>query len=311
MAHPGISLAPIHAIMLRKRFNLLFYLTVAMPSALALIYYGLIASNVYLSESRFVVRGPLRLAQAGPTALRQGAAVGRAQDDTYSVHEFLISRDALSALEQQIAIRAMYANKNADFINRFPGIDRNDSFEGFFRYYKDRTTIDYDSVSSITTLKVRAFAAEDARRINDQLLNITEKRFSEFNDRAHRELIKIAEQGVAVARERAATIETDLASSRDKVPPPTTSPPSEQHDRLMLDKLFVEKQLAAALSALESARGDALRTPFYLERVVLPNLPDYAVEPRRIRSILLTLVLGLIAWGVLSLLVASVKEHLG
>jgi capsular polysaccharide transport system permease protein len=42
---------------------------------------------------------------------------------------------------------------------------------------------------------------------------------------------------------------------------------------------------------------------------VQPNLPDMAVEPRRIRSTFMVLALGLVLWGVLSLVVSSVKEH--
>jgi capsular polysaccharide transport system permease protein len=34
-----------------------------------------------------------------------------------------------------------------------------------------------------------------------------------------------------------------------------------------------------------------------------------ALEPRRIRSVLVVFLLGLILWGVLSLIVSSVKEH--
>jgi capsular polysaccharide transport system permease protein len=33
------------------------------------------------------------------------------------------------------------------------------------------------------------------------------------------------------------------------------------------------------------------------------------MEPRRLRAVLAVFVLGLVAWGVLSLLVASVREH--
>ena len=40
-----------------------------------------------------------------------------------------------------------------------------------------------------------------------------------------------------------------------------------------------------------------------------PNLPDKAAEPRRLRSMLMVLILGIIVWGVVSLVVASVKEH--
>ena len=84
---------------------------------------------------------------------------------------------------------------------------------------------------------------------------------------------------------------------------------SAVYDRLQLEKVFAERQLATALVALETARNEAQRKQLYLERLVQPNLPDKALEPRRIRSILMVLALGLVLWGVVSLVVASVKEH--
>jgi len=41
----------------------------------------------------------------------------------------------------------------------------------------------------------------------------------------------------------------------------------------------------------------------------LLQLPDKAIEPKRLRTVLMVLVLGLIVWGVLSLVVSSVREH--
>ena len=59
----------------------------------------------------------------------------------------------------------------------------------------------------------------------------------------------------------------------------------------------------------EQARNEAQRKQLYLGRVAQPNLPDYPVEPRRLRNIAATLMLGLIVWGILSILVAGVREH--
>ena len=56
-------------------------------------------------------------------------------------------------------------------------------------------------------------------------------------------------------------------------------------------------------------RSEARRKQVYLERVVMPNRPDEALEPRRARAIIATLVVGLLMWGVLSMLVAGVREH--
>ena len=80
-------------------------------------------------------------------------------------------------------------------------------------------------------------------------------------------------------------------------------------ERLSIEKTFAEKQLAGSLAALESAKSEALRKQLYLERLVQPNLPDKSVEPRRVRSVFMILLLGLVAWGVISLLVASIREH--
>jgi len=63
------------------------------------------------------------------------------------------------------------------------------------------------------------------------------------------------------------------------------------------------------MAALENARNEADRKQLYLERLVQPNLPDIAIEPKRLRSIVVVFVLGMIAWGILSLLLAGVREH--
>jgi len=82
-----------------------------------------------------------------------------------------------------------------------------------------------------------------------------------------------------------------------------------EFERLTVESIFSDKQLGVALADLESARNEALRQQLYLERLVQPNLPDKAMEPRRIRSVFTVLLVGLIAWGVFSLLIAAVREH--
>jgi capsular polysaccharide transport system permease protein len=84
---------------------------------------------------------------------------------------------------------------------------------------------------------------------------------------------------------------------------------SPEFDRLALEKTFADRQLGTALAALDSARSEAARKQLYLERLVQPNLPDRAVEPRRLRAVVTVLLVGLMLWGVVSLVVAGVREH--
>ena len=40
-----------------------------------------------------------------------------------------------------------------------------------------------------------------------------------------------------------------------------------------------------------------------------PNLPDRSVEPRRLRTVVTVLLVGLILWGVVGLVLSSIREH--
>ena len=65
------------------------------------------------------------------------------------------------------------------------------------------------------------------------------------------------------------------------------------------------------MNSLEEARNEARRKQAYVERIVQPSLPDEAQEPRRLRGIFATFVLGLIAWAILTMLLAGIREHHG
>jgi capsular polysaccharide transport system permease protein len=361
---------------LKRRFNTIFVITVLLPTAVACLYFGVIASDVYISESRFVVRNPQRQSVAGGLgSLLQGTGFARSQDDTYSVHDYVLSRDALHELDKQLQIRKAFESQNVDWFNRFPGPSPDDSFEAFYKHYRKYVSVDYDTVSSITTLYVRAYTAEDSRNINDLLLKMGERLVNNLNDRSRQDLIQVAQREVQNAEERAKAAAVGLSGYRtrqsvfdpdrqsalqlqgvaklqeellaaeaqlnqvQKLSPDNPQIPSLKSrieslrrtiaaesskvagadgsftskstafDRLQLEKVFAERQLATALASLETARNEAQRKQLYLERLVQPNLPDKALEPRRIRNVFTVLLLGLIFWGVVSLVVASVREH--
>jgi capsular polysaccharide transport system permease protein len=84
---------------------------------------------------------------------------------------------------------------------------------------------------------------------------------------------------------------------------------SVEYERLALERDYADKHLVAAMATLAQAREEAQRKQLYLERVVQPNLPDSAIEPKRLRAVLTTLVFSLIGWALLSLLIAGVREH--
>lgn len=359
-----------------RGINRLFLITVAAPTLISGIYFGLVASDVYISESRFVVRSPQRQnSVTGLGALLQGAGFSKAQDDTYAVHDYMKSRDALQQLEAQINISKSFSSDRIDLFSKFGGFGFADSFEDLHQYFQKHLQIDLDTASSISTVKVRAYNAEDAVQINEKLIELSEALVNQLNERGRKDMIRFAQEEVAIAEKNAKeaalalsafrnqknvfdpekqsalqlqqisklqdemiatklqliqiktatpnnpqianlekrvdALQADILTETGKVVGGGTSlsTKASEYERLTLDRAFSDKQLATALASLEQARNDAQRKQLYLERIVQPSKPDMAMEPRRLRSFLATVVLGLITWGILTMLLAGIKEH--
>nr|VFJ48666.1 MAG: capsular polysaccharide transport system permease protein [Candidatus Kentron sp. DK] len=359
-----------------KGISVLFLATVAIPTLLATIYFGFIASDVYVSESRFVVRSPERQSASPLGFILQDAGFSRADDDTFAVQDFILSRDALQSLDEDLGIRRAFSSGLIDRFNRFPGPFQDDNFEGFYAYYENQVEMQLDSISSIATLTVRAFTSWDAYAMNLKLLEYAEALINKLNERGRQDMIRFAADEVAGLEEKAKTAALALARYRNEagvIDPEKQSeiplqqiaklqdeliatkgqilqiervarqnpqlPSLRQHaallkreieaetlrvagkgdqslaskaaeyQRLALEKEFADTMLASAMSNLEQARNEAQRQQLYLERIVQPNHPDVAVEPRRALIILVVFVLGLIAWGVLRMLSAGIREH--
>ena len=359
-----------------KGVNLLFLFAVVLPTLLSAFYFGLIASGTYISESSFVIRGPERQTANPLGMILKGAGFTRSQDDGYAVQDFILSRDALRALDEQQGIRKAFAGKDVDIFSRFGGIEWwDDSFEALHQYYQKHVDVQLDSVSSVVTLTTRAFTAEDSFRMNQLLLEMSEALVNQLNERGRQDMIRFAAHEVAMAEaqakeaaltlaqyrnekgvidpERQSTIPLQqiakmqdelittkiqlgqlqlLAENNPQIPALTKrakfleaeieaqsmrvagggrslASKAAEFQRFALEKEFADKQLSIAMASLEQARNEAQRKQLYLERIAQPSKPDMAMEPRRIRGIAAACILGLIAYGVITILIAGIREH--
>jgi capsular polysaccharide transport system permease protein len=84
-----------------------------------------------------------------------------------------------------------------------------------------------------------------------------------------------------------------------------------EYQRLQLESQIADRRLTGAMNSLQEASDEARRKQAYVERIVEPSLADDAQEPRRLRSILATLILGLVGWAIARMLLAGIREHHG
>nr|WP_167302664.1 hypothetical protein [Sphingobium vermicomposti] len=360
---------------LRKK-NSLFLAVVVLPTIISILYFGIFASDVYISESRFVVKATKQSVSDGVGLLLQSAGFNNANEEVYATNDYIISRSALQQLNRDGAVTSAYTAPGISIFDRFNPLGGNGSFERLFKYYSGRIAITSDSRSAISTLVVRAYSSQDAVKLNSRLLELAEDMVNRLNARGREDLIKYARAEVEHAKQQARVASQALAAYRNRwgvvdpqqqaaiqlqmvsklqdelitvksqliqlrafTPENPQIPVLEKRvrilsqeideqtglvagdankslaaatvefQRLQLENGFAERQLAGAMASLQEAQNEARRKQVYVERIVNPNRPDTALEPRRLRGIFATFVVGLIAWGILSLLLAGVREH--
>lgn len=358
-----------------RRMGPLFWLTVVLPTLLATLYFGFLASDVYISESRYVVRSPEKRQQSGLGVLLGSAGFSSASEEVRAAQGFIGSRDALRAINDDDFVRNAWGNASVSIFDRFNPLGWSGSFEDLYQYYGGKVDAQYDAETGITTLTVRAFKAQEAQSINARLLERSEQLVNNLNIRGSEDLVRYAEREVEEARAQASTAALELSNYRNRkgvIDPErqaavqlqmisklqdeligarmqllqlsrlaaenpqipvlrvriagleqaideqlgaiagsdgSLSETAAEYQRLQVQREFADQQLGLSLAALQDARNEARRQVAYVERVAQPSLPDEALEPRRIRGILATLIVGLVAWGILTMLLAGVREH--
>ena len=200
-----------------RTLNLWFWAIVGLPTLLAGVYYFAIASDLYLSEAKFIVRSPKQVQASGIGALLQSTGLSRAAEDTSAVQDFIMSRDAVRKLEQKDDLRAVFSRPEGDFVTRFPGIRfwRKD-FEALFSRYDHFVSVETDTSTGVTALQVKAYRPEDAHALASALLSYSEQLINELNERARRDALDTARREVDHAEQRIADIQTELTAYRVK-----------------------------------------------------------------------------------------------
>lgn len=358
-----------------RRLDRLFIGLVIVPTFLSIVYFGFVASDVYISEARFVVRSPERKTPAGLGMVLAGAGFNNAGEEANAAKAFVGSREALRRINADNAFAKAYSRPAISIFDRFNPLGIDGSFERLYQYYQDQVLLETDTTTGILTLQVRGFTPADAYRFNENLLQMSEQTINAMNARGRGDLIRFAQFEVSEAQDRARAAGVAVASYRNRegVVDPEMQATAQmamisklqdeviateaqlsqlreftpqnpqiatfenrlrtlrgairremsslagsdrslaamavQFEKLELEKQFADKQLTGALASLQEARNEARRQQVYVERIAAPSRPDAPTQPRRLRGVLATFALGLIAWGVAAMLRAGVREH--
>lgn len=357
------------------RRHALLILMVIIPTTLATVYYGFIASPQYASETRFVVRSPNRNAAGMLSGFLQSTGFVRAQDDSYVVMEYIESRAAVATLEEKSDLREILSRPEADFLTRFPLPWSDTTEEALYKHYLKVMKIDTDSSGGVTNLEMRASRPEDAQKLTEALLIGAETLINQLNERARQDAIRYAKLEVVDSEARMAVVQKSLTDFRNKVAmvdpskqsavmldmiaklsddvakskaqytaliqqtpqspqiqslrssidametqismerarivggDASMAPLIAQYEQLLLQRELGMRMLESSATSLENAKIEAQRQQLYLERIVNPNRPDYALYPKRLYSIFLIFAMCFSAFWIVRFLLNQIYDH--
>jgi capsule polysaccharide export protein KpsE/RkpR len=277
-----------------RRLAIGFAVWVGLPTLIAIVYYGFLAAPQYESVAIIAVESSERSAER-PSGLESFLPHPASSRDLRVATDYIKSRAMLERLVVDHGFVAHYGDESVD---RWSRLADGASRETIYGYYDEVVKAEADAAAGTINLRVRAFSAAKAHEIGEAVVAAAEAMMNELSSKAWKDQIALGEREVAEARLRLTRAIEALAAAG----------PSPD-DGLVIERDLARRRLESASLGLEDARSQEARERRYLIAIAPPSLPDEPSHPRRLWGVATVFVLSLALAGVLSLLIAAVREH--
>ncbi len=248
-----------------------FVLLVAIPFVTASVYYGLIASDQYVSEARMALRtgeSSILDSFSGITGLPSSQQF----QDTQIIANYVSSRAMIDKLESQLELRAMFSRGDSDWWASFNPARKAEDFE---KYWRRQIDASIDQQSSIITLTVRAFKPEDAYVLVNKIIENSEELVNKFSEKARADAVRDARKDLTRAEERLTAASVAMRDDRNRL-----GVLSGEATAIAIEKVLGELRVSLAREQQDLAA---------LTQNVKSDSPQARVATRRIESLASTI----------------------
>lgn len=355
-----------------------FFVFVMIPVITTFLYLALMASDRFESETKFIVKRGNDV-ESGISAL--GILAGgfsTSSEDALILQEYILSHDMMSHLNDAVKLRDMYSSDDIDIVSRM-GIDS--TADDFLKLYRKRVSVEFDSVSSVVTVKAQGFTPEQSRIVLNEIVKKSEEFINNISHDIAIEQLGFSDSMVSASLERVkaakarisklqtsyrfldpdkesgsilgviGNIESEISSaktelltlesymnpgshqlvsvksriealerqlSEEKNRIAGTGLDSEALARVIsefndakLDMEFALEAYKASFASAEGLRIDAAKKAKNLVIISKPTLPENAKYPNILHDVGLVFMVFAISFGFISLVVATIKDHVG
>ncbi|SIR65058.1 capsular polysaccharide transport system permease protein [Aeromonas sp. RU39B] len=166
--------------------------------AIACVYYGVVASDRYVSRASLIIKQADQL-KAMPDALSMLGLGGSNHQDVLVIQSYLTSWDMLSLLDKELALKAHFQSNKADMLSR---LKSDASREEFLDYYRDHLTLRLDDLSGELTIELQAFDPDYAQQVVALMLKESEGFINRLSHQVAADQLQFVEREVAQAHQR-------------------------------------------------------------------------------------------------------------
>jgi capsular polysaccharide transport system permease protein len=194
----------------------LFVLFFVIPSLMGAVYYGLIASDRYVTEARFAIRPAIGAAEkANPDSVGTNSGVPKEMiaQDTLITYSYILSRPMVEFIETQLPIREWYGRDSIDFLSRFQA---DKPIEKFLKYWKQRVEVEIESSSGIMNLQVEAFDPDESLAITKAVLKEAERSVNELSAKARNDALAESNRELKLAEDRLKNVSVAVRDLRNR-----------------------------------------------------------------------------------------------
>lgn len=243
-------------------------LGVVLPTALAAVYVGLVATPEYESVSSFTIQSADGVGASSVELLfaaMPGSSAGR---DVLLVQEHVRSRAMMQHLVDEHGWLPHYTADSIDAVNRLAS---DATLEERYEHFLDKVRVEHDTQSGTLTLLVKAYDTESAKRFADAILAASESMVNTLAQRAREDRIELARAELSRAEARLSTARTAVLEAQNAG---AELNPMASAAAILELRGELEAELARARAELSAMRS-----------TYAPSAPEVVQQQQRVRAL--------------------------
>ncbi|MBX9909773.1 MAG: hypothetical protein K2Z25_13805 [Beijerinckiaceae bacterium] len=188
-----------------------FFVAVALPAFICLLYLVFVAAPQYVSESRLVVRGSLE--KVGLESIGQAAALSALNNsqEAHVITDYIRSARIVADLSQEFDLKQIFAGTPLDIVWHLP---TDASQDRLIRYWQRMASAEVDSTTGIVTIWIHAFRPEDAQALNRAVIKLSETLIAGFAQKMRTQRLEEARTDSQAAQADINALLTTLEAAR-------------------------------------------------------------------------------------------------